>query len=496
MVLKTNKLRIVEVRKLHFLIIFISFSMALFQLIWNRSLWYDEAMLANNIISKSFIELLFPLDDNQVAPILYLFLTKLASLIVPKSEIGLRLVPFLFYCFTIFLFYKTLLLLFKKELTITFCLSLFLFNSSLIYYSSEVKQYTTDLFVAILLIFTLLKSISEKKIVILQLSLFGSLSIYLSNITPIILLSLGIYTLIIYKKHFYGNKQIFYSISMLFFFWLLNFVFYFLCFIYNHPTKDFMQNYWSFAFLPANPFNSDFYNFIVSKFEIIFTDLLHYSYIGYLLLFVFLITLIRLFKGKFYLELVLFFLPIIIHLVLSACAMYPFEHRLILYLIPYFIIIIGFSLELSDCFIKTHSKNSSNVLWQATIPTLFLLYSLYIRPLPYKNDNIKRLIEYVMENKRNDHSVYIYHGAIPAFNYYKNSGIIEIKGQFTYGNKYSENISQKYFDEIVLINKPFWIIFSQDNYKEEKKIIQTLKNKGFDFSKNFNIHRSSTYLFE
>lgn len=494
--LNGNRRKILEVRNLHFLIIFISFSMALFQLIWNRSLWFDEALLANNIIGRSYEGLLHPLNDDQVAPILYLMLTKSTSLIIPESEIGLRLVPFLFFCFAVLLFYKTLLLLFSKELTITFCLSLFLFNSSLIYYSSEVKQYTTDLFVAILLIYIVLCSVSEKKIAILKLLIFGSLSIYLSNITPIILLSLGIYTLIIYKKHFYGNKQIFYSISILFFFWLLNFVFYFFCFIYNHPTKDFMQNYWGFAFLPYNPFSSEFYNFLWTKFEMIFTVLLHYKNVGYFLLFLFLIALIRLFKGKFYLELVLFFLPVIIHLILSAFAMYPFEQRLLLYMVPSIVIIIGFSVEYFNYFIETHTGNSLNIFWQATIPTLLLLCSLQMNPLPYKNDDIKRIIEYVMINKKNNHSVYVYHGAIPAFNYYKNSGIIDIEGHFIYGNKYSKDEAIKYFYEIVLQKKPFWIIFSQDNYEEEKIIIQTLKNKGVDISNKFNVHRSSTYLFE
>jgi hypothetical protein len=73
----------------------------------NRSLWLDEAMLSNNIIDRSFSQLLEPLDKLQIAPIGFLFTQKVAVLFLGTNEYALRLFPLFvrhwFNYFTLFL---------------------------------------------------------------------------------------------------------------------------------------------------------------------------------------------------------------------------------------------------------------------------------------------------------------------------------------------------------------------------------------------------------
>ena len=60
----------------------------------DRPLWLDEAMLGLNIATRSFTELARPLDYDQSAPLLYLWLERLAVVSGGVSEWTLRAVPF------------------------------------------------------------------------------------------------------------------------------------------------------------------------------------------------------------------------------------------------------------------------------------------------------------------------------------------------------------------------------------------------------------------
>jgi hypothetical protein len=55
-----------------------------------RSLWLDESMLALNIASRPLGELLRPLDYNQVAPPLFLWLSRLSIRLAGTNEMALR----------------------------------------------------------------------------------------------------------------------------------------------------------------------------------------------------------------------------------------------------------------------------------------------------------------------------------------------------------------------------------------------------------------------
>ena len=67
-------------------VLFSGIGLALFQFFSNRSLWFDEAMLAINIVHRDFDGLLKPLELNQVAPILFLQLEKIFFLALPQPR--------------------------------------------------------------------------------------------------------------------------------------------------------------------------------------------------------------------------------------------------------------------------------------------------------------------------------------------------------------------------------------------------------------------------
>ncbi|HEX6050357.1 MAG TPA: glycosyltransferase family 39 protein, partial [Gemmatimonadaceae bacterium] len=61
----------------------------------DRPLWLDEAMLALNIATRSFADLARPLDYDQTAPLLYLWIERAFVAVGGVNERTLRLLPFL-----------------------------------------------------------------------------------------------------------------------------------------------------------------------------------------------------------------------------------------------------------------------------------------------------------------------------------------------------------------------------------------------------------------
>ena len=70
----------------------------------NRSLWVDEAMLAVNVIDRSYSQLLGRLDLRQVAPPLLLLTSKLSYALWGQLEYSLRLLPLVAGCLALYLF--------------------------------------------------------------------------------------------------------------------------------------------------------------------------------------------------------------------------------------------------------------------------------------------------------------------------------------------------------------------------------------------------------
>ena len=479
---------------IEYTLITIGIVICIIQYFYNRSLWLDEASLANNIISRNFLELLIPLDHNQVAPIGFLFLTKLFSFTIPNSELGLRVFPLLSYIFSIILFYKTCKILFKNKLAIIFCLSLFVFNYTLIYYSSELKQYMSDVFVLLILNYTTIKYAQTITTQYLRLIVFGCICVFMSNITPLVLLSCGIYLIVINYKEIIKVSQIRKLILITFSFWLLTFIFYYLVFIHNHPAKDFMIQYWSnaTAFLPNNPFDKSFWLFLLTKAKMVFTKLLSYGKIGVLFPLFYLLGFIKIFLYKNYRFIILFILPIIVHLTLSSFKLYPFDTRLILYSTSIYILIITIGFE--NLLNSKYLQKFNNAFINGLLPCLFFAYFLYSKPFPIKHEELKDALSYINRASKEAYPIYVYYGAKPALNYYKSINIFNQSNQLIFGDSSRDNRT-KYIEQIKKINEPFWLLFSHPFSNEDKFIIQKLHSMGYNTSKQFEVNGASVYLF-
>jgi 4-amino-4-deoxy-L-arabinose transferase-like glycosyltransferase len=116
-------------------------------------LWLDESFLALNIINRPFAELRHSLEYGQAAPIGFLYAERLVVELLGTSEYALRLLPLLCGIASVFIFWRIAHHL-LSPLGVVVALAIFSVSTPLIYYSTEVKQYSSDVAVALLLWWT------------------------------------------------------------------------------------------------------------------------------------------------------------------------------------------------------------------------------------------------------------------------------------------------------------------------------------------------------
>ncbi len=108
-----------------------------------RSLWLDELSVALNLATRDFLALLRPLDYNQTAPVLFLWVQELATRIGGFGELSLRLAPLL--CGLLLLPVAWLAARRLLEPWAAVCAVLLLAVSPLlVWHANEVKPYAGD----------------------------------------------------------------------------------------------------------------------------------------------------------------------------------------------------------------------------------------------------------------------------------------------------------------------------------------------------------------
>ena len=118
-----------------------------------RTLWLDEAMLAVSINTESIAELLHPpLAWNQSAPVIYVIIVKLLTMIFGSSEAVLRLFSIVCYAILIVVFYFLVKRTTKIRLPIT-ATAVMANMAMLIEYSNMFKPYILDCLAVMLTLF-------------------------------------------------------------------------------------------------------------------------------------------------------------------------------------------------------------------------------------------------------------------------------------------------------------------------------------------------------
>jgi len=493
----------------------------------NRSLWLDEAWVALDISARPLNDILnnisiFPLPL-AAPPIGFSAIVKVLVLLFGNNEYILRLWPLFCGSLSLLVFYFFVKRYANPKIS-PICLGLFVFSEPLIYYSSELKHYSSDV-LSTCILYVIIDYCHRKNYEgkgILFLGLVGAVMMWFTYSSFFVLAGIGIVLFVnICKKKYWNKLPIF---AFICFFWCWSFIVLFQVSISQMIGSKELIGMWSNSFMPTNQGIGGGLIWLKNSLLNAFSSTLGLSAVV-LAFCVFLLgcfSLVKENKSKlFYL-----ILPMLIALAMGMLNKYPFSGRLILFLSPCLAIIIGEGLV----FISERLPKYSSMI------SVLLIAVLFTSPIgmAYHNsvhkrskEEIRSVMNYLKRHFQKGDFIYLNNSSQYAYGYYhgylnfQNESILVGKIEDWSNNEefcdigieYQYHLyTQKGFlvrvrkmkkEEVrfknglngFLKNKRTWFIFSHANIRQEEKIIEYLNQNG----NRINYHQSigaSIYLYD
>lgn len=433
------------------------------QFLVGRSLWADEASLAYNLANRTFFGLTQPLDYEQGAPIGFLFIEKLFVTVLGNRDQIMRLFPLFSGIIALYLFYRIARAYVKGG-----PLAVFLFASgwSLIYYSSEVKQYSSDVMTGLLLVFLagrcLKENVQAKDFLLLGIS--GAVAIWISHPSAFILAGIG---LALFVATMTGNPRVPVPwLAALAAMWIFSFGIEYFVSLRHLIADEYLQSYWQKAFMPLPPWGNLSW-FVKTYYSVLLTSLTRTDLI--LILGIPLLVLIGV-VSLFYRERIIALMlisPFFLALIASALQRYPFKDRFVLFLVPFVLLLVAEGLGQIYLMIAKWQPGVARIVYG------LLAFAFFLQPTistfntfltPYNNADVKPVMEYVAKNRSSNEIIYVYHSTDPAFNYYAPLYGVETQNVLVgYDTPRKRIALEGFFKDVDKLrgNDRVWFIFSE-----------------------------------
>ncbi|MCP3928108.1 MAG: hypothetical protein GY705_03295 [Bacteroidetes bacterium] len=380
-----------------------------------RSLFLDEANLARNFGEKAFVDFFLPLDYEQFAPPLFSVFQKFSILAFGINEYALRLIPLLSGIASLYLFYAISRNIIRSKFILWFPIFIFCFSLPFIRYATEVKQYGTDIFITLFLIFLVyrIKSKDFSWRTTAFWIVIGTFAIWFSMPAVFILTGVGSYYFFRFLKA--KNKKALLQIAITIFIWLISFGFYYYSILRKDIAVDPLQAYHEPYFLPFFSFSKEE---LIKTLEIarsVFHTATGYTYAAYICSVLgFLTGFVVMTKWKRFLAILLLF-PLFFCLLASSLELYSLISRLTLFLIPIVLIIIGIGWD----YLWFRFSRIGKI---AIVGLLLFTASIHdgYRHIfqPLEIEEIKPILSYVQQNMDEGDQIFINHLAVPAYHFY------------------------------------------------------------------------------
>ncbi len=464
----------------------------------------DELSLTLNLINRSALELITkPLDSEQVAPIGFLLLEKLLLTPFGGSDYLFRLPALLAGCISIALMYDLLVKTGGKYGAV-FGLSAFAFGNYLIYYSSELKQYETDVLISLILALLfhnhLIRETSKKDF--LALGAFGALAICFSHPALFVVIAIGLILLAHYRK----DRQKLMWISIIGIIWAGIFLTIYLVLLRYQTRSEYLITFWGnlLSYMPMPPWRD--LDWFPKALDGLFFVVAGLSSGLILVIPLYILGLWGFLRENNWQWAAVLTIPVGLNMIASGFQKFPFHGRLILYLLPLVFVMLGKGI---DALIeKIPNRAVANLVFLGLV--LLLLKSAvptgntYLVTQSYVTDDMKPVLSFMQENMQQNDMAYLYHYAGGTYTYYAPSYNLE-NLKVVHGQNYSKN-AKRYQNELSSLprGRRIWFVFSfvgqakvskSEKQDEREYILNYLEQNGILINEFYSTnHASSAHL--
>jgi hypothetical protein len=458
---------------------------------------------------------------------------KLLVVLFGGSEYVLRAFPLVCGTASIFLFYRVAKDYIDAK-AVALALGLFAISNRLIYYSSEVKQYSTDVAIALLL-YAISIHVASRRLSISKAMLFGfigAIAVWLSHPAAFVLTgicaTLGLSALL--RKDWTRVGRLAVACSI----WVLSFGIVYFVSLRALSQNDVLLDFWDEHFMPFPPsclsdfawFIKAFLSFVKYVLGFALGDLIgipvfeegvflpglenlprvHLAGVVFLVAIAFISALIAV--SSFLIGCVsmlarkrekafLLLSPGFFALLASGLRKYPFGSRFLLFMLPAALIMIA----AGTSFVREKTKGKPAIITGILIVLLFSYPSIlagYHLVRPRTVEEIRPVLSYLEKHWRKGDALYIYYGSLRAFSYYSERyGLDEI--DHTAGTESRDDLDG-YLEELDKLQggSRTWILFSHvctwSGVDEEEFFISHLDRMGTRM-RFFGAPGASVYLY-
>ncbi|WP_288547108.1 hypothetical protein [uncultured Helicobacter sp.] len=415
---------------LSFALLALGISIRIYQYVFHKDLWLDEAMLSFALYGIDFKDIFFqPLPYTQAAPLGFLLVSKLMCVVFGYGEWSLYFLPLLCGIGSLLLAYKMARLLFS-DFGVAIFMLLVVGSLGLLYYSAEFKQYGIESFCVFLLLYLYVKGVSCK-----IWSVVSIITLLFSNTIIFIIIAC-------YAGFAYAHKQAlgaFIRQNTLYIIAVFTaFALYYVLYIRFQAVQNFYE-YWEKYFLPHTL--GAYKDFIWTLFGIYegFTPFARGKVIPFYM-FAGLIGFVALYKTRRDMF-VIIASACVFYVLLSFLRIYPFGHegviggRLSLFMAPLFYMLASYGIiyllpppqrDITDSapLCKILSQTLKITLYLSIAIIASITFYRYIKiPLHHTHHN-QQTHQFIFDLTRVDsaldskHCIYVYKASEPALKYY------------------------------------------------------------------------------